>query len=413
MKESDIMQIGSLIKYYRTKEGLTQSELSEGICSIPHLSKIENNSKEANAETLALLLQKLGKNVKDIEKNEQEIKQILDQLIENIHFYQTENAQADYATLQDKLELIPHTDYLYLYELYKFRYCLFTYQIQESEEQKKWLQKHKKNFSQHETYLYNCYSAIYLILKRKLSEADSLLMSLIHNQHGELFLSAEVYYHLAMVKGYLNQPGQAIFYARKALQLYTNHFNLRRMLHTHMILGINYTQSDIYAEAMECYKHLLRNTEILGDKELVPQIYHNFADLRKKMGNQEEAITLYRKSLSLQNQQHPNYLVSVYSLAETFYSAAENELALKYFKKASALAKCINNQEYSLLSAFYLYLLHKQKDTAYVHLEEKVLPFLQAKENKQDFHYYSKMLAKYYHESGKYEPAIYYFIQSE
>jgi len=57
------MNVGSLIKYYRTKQGMTQSELVEGICSVPHLSKIENNGKEGNDQTIDLLLKRLGANL--------------------------------------------------------------------------------------------------------------------------------------------------------------------------------------------------------------------------------------------------------------------------------------------------------------------------------------------------------------
>ena len=53
------MEFGALIKFYRTQRGMTQSELAKGICSVPHLSKIENNSKEANEETISLSTKRL------------------------------------------------------------------------------------------------------------------------------------------------------------------------------------------------------------------------------------------------------------------------------------------------------------------------------------------------------------------
>ena len=59
------MKIGSLIKYHRTKLGMTQNTLAMGICSIPHLSKIENNSKEGNRETIRLLLERLSINFQE------------------------------------------------------------------------------------------------------------------------------------------------------------------------------------------------------------------------------------------------------------------------------------------------------------------------------------------------------------
>lgn len=64
------MKIGSLIKYYRTKLGMTQNTLAMGICSIPHLSKIENNNKEANSETIRLLLERLNISLHNVENSE-------------------------------------------------------------------------------------------------------------------------------------------------------------------------------------------------------------------------------------------------------------------------------------------------------------------------------------------------------
>ena len=64
------MKIGSLIKFHRTKLGMTQNELATGICSISHLSKIENNSKEGNSETIRLLLEKLNIQLHEVKNNE-------------------------------------------------------------------------------------------------------------------------------------------------------------------------------------------------------------------------------------------------------------------------------------------------------------------------------------------------------
>ncbi|MEH7802743.1 helix-turn-helix transcriptional regulator, partial [Bacillus pumilus] len=52
------INIGQIIKLYRYKQNMTQSELAEGICSVSHLSKIENGSKEANQDTINLLLER-------------------------------------------------------------------------------------------------------------------------------------------------------------------------------------------------------------------------------------------------------------------------------------------------------------------------------------------------------------------
>ncbi|MDE0583542.1 helix-turn-helix domain-containing protein [Planococcus sp. A6] len=58
------MNIGSVIKYYRLKHNLTQSQLADGICSVSHLSKIESNTYTPHEETYEALLSKMGVQLK-------------------------------------------------------------------------------------------------------------------------------------------------------------------------------------------------------------------------------------------------------------------------------------------------------------------------------------------------------------
>src|SRR3954468_20237627 len=93
------MEYGALIKFYRTQRGITQGELSKGICSVPHLSKIENNSKEANEATISLLLKRLNIDLRDMEEKEEEIKALLRRLDDKINFYLRNEIEEYYQKL--------------------------------------------------------------------------------------------------------------------------------------------------------------------------------------------------------------------------------------------------------------------------------------------------------------------------
>ena len=147
------MNVGSLIKYYRTKQGMTQSELVEGICSVPHLSKIENNGKEANDQTIDLLLKRLGANLMEVQQKNVLIEKLLDDWINDINYLQVEKARGLYDHLSGLSEFIAYTPHLYLYELYKLRYYLLIRETDKAKIHYKWLEKHKKNFSYQELYL--------------------------------------------------------------------------------------------------------------------------------------------------------------------------------------------------------------------------------------------------------------------
>ena len=161
------MKIGSLIKYYRTKLGMTQNEVAMGICSIPHLSKIENNNKEGNSETIRLLLERLNISVHDVEKSEQNIVGLLNDLQKHINYMENEKAKETMERLQKYEEIIGFTESIYLYELYKLRFYIFVKDYKLAENQLRWLNAHRLNFSQREMVLYLYYYALVLITKGK------------------------------------------------------------------------------------------------------------------------------------------------------------------------------------------------------------------------------------------------------
>ncbi|MES9685233.1 helix-turn-helix transcriptional regulator, partial [Gottfriedia acidiceleris] len=50
---------GEVIKFYRTKAGLTQEELGKGICSSKHVGKIERGSTSYSSEIITLFSERL------------------------------------------------------------------------------------------------------------------------------------------------------------------------------------------------------------------------------------------------------------------------------------------------------------------------------------------------------------------
>jgi transcriptional regulator with XRE-family HTH domain len=53
-------KIGDLIKYERKAKGLSQEELSDGICSVSNLSRIESNEQAPTRQKLQAILERLG-----------------------------------------------------------------------------------------------------------------------------------------------------------------------------------------------------------------------------------------------------------------------------------------------------------------------------------------------------------------
>lgn len=401
------MKIGSLIKFHRTKQGLTQQTLADGICSVPHLSKIENNSKEANEETIRLLLERLSIDLQDVEKLEEEIKELLKLFTDQMYYLEREEVQKSYNALQDKKELIPFTEYLYLYELYKTRYFLFTNDIEAAEKQLKWLSAHKQNFSQQEQYLHLYVGAIALILRGKMEDADKQLGYLIENAVLTPDYIGELNYNFSLVKSSLSQYGPSIYYGKNALQQFKEDFNFIRIVNTQMLLAVNYSRANMFNEAEEIYKHLIRNTRILKMTNHLPRIFHNMGDLYHTMSDYEKSCMYFEKAMNLLPEESELYMLCLYNKAISESQLSRREVSEANFDQLYQIASKSKILHYQLFAKFYSLYINDKETDAMEFLENKILPYTKKhSELKESHHHFAHLLSEYYKERGQYDKAL-------
>ncbi|MFJ7825362.1 tetratricopeptide repeat protein [Psychrobacillus sp. NPDC096623] len=405
------MKIGPLIKYHRTKQKMTQGKLCEGICSITHLSKIENNTREGNSETIQLLLERLEVNISEVENGERNIRHLLDEFVSHLQYYELEKLPPAYEQLENYKEFIVFTDYMYLYELYKLRYFLSLNEIKPAEEQFKWLQTQKQNFSQHENYLLSYFHSIFLVLRGKYYEADKNLMEIIQKNISLGIFEGEVLYHIAVVKGHMAEPNQAIVYGEKALEYFKEQINFRRILYTLLSLSMNYSRVKVYDKALETYGHLLRNAEIFNYSSLLPQVYHNIGDLHYIMGNYSIARAYFKKSLTKMPRDSEDFLLCVFNLGQTEYQLKNWDTSRGNFELLKEEATKMKAHHYGMYATFYLLLIDKTKEKAMAYLEGKLLPYTSSNGRCADAHkLFSNILSDYYKEEGKFDKAVQFQI---
>ncbi|MFC4355190.1 helix-turn-helix domain-containing protein [Chryseomicrobium palamuruense] len=401
------MKIGSLIKFHRTKQGLTQQTLADGICSVPHLSKIENNSKEANEETIRLLLERLNIDLQDVEKLEGEIKLLLRRFVDEMYYLEMDQLEKTYNELITKDELIPFTDQLYLYELYKARYYLLIHKADKAEKQLKWLTVHKQNFSQLEKHLHTYISALALAIRGKVEDAEEQLSYLIENALMSPEMIGEINYNFSVLKSSLNQYGPSIYYGKNALQQFKEDFNFIRIVQVQMLLAVNYSRALMFNEALEIYQHLIRNTMLLNKKEYLPSIYHNMGDMYHMIDKYDMAGEYFSKAMELLPKTSELYLLSLHNKG---ISEMENKNYVKSkssFELLNSVSRQIQNTHYQLFSQFYLIKVSGKIDEAMKYLETKILPYTNKKtELKESHKHFSQLLADYFKEKGQFDKAL-------
>ena len=96
-------ETGQIIRFHRMKKGISQAELTQGICVPSYLSKIENSEIEASLEIEEQLLKRLGIMTLS-ERENTEISNLLDKVIECL--YSLENKKA-----QEVFQVVPESVY--------------------------------------------------------------------------------------------------------------------------------------------------------------------------------------------------------------------------------------------------------------------------------------------------------------
>lgn len=129
------MSIGRIIYYHRRKQNKTQEQLCQGICSVTHLSKIENNVKDANPKTLQLLCERLNISTEEENRKSDQVSRLLETFFDSMERLQKDSAQQLYKVLEKQKDYIQCTEMIYLYELYRLRYMLMTNELGEFEKQ--------------------------------------------------------------------------------------------------------------------------------------------------------------------------------------------------------------------------------------------------------------------------------------
>lgn len=401
------MNIGSIIKYHRRLNSITQADLSRGICSISHLSKIENNSKEVDDQTIDLLLQRLNLNLKEIQESYISLKKLLDQFMQAMVYYDRNQASLLKEELEENETLISCTELIYIYHIYIYKYYLFISDIEKAQEEKNFLQQFHQVFSQHERDLFQYMDALLYLYKGEHLTALEILLNFEVDHTLPISLQGELYYQISLNYSYIENSGKCVSYAQKAFQEYIKSCNYIRIIHTQLLLSIHSTELKLYSDAKQHFEHMLRNTPLIGESHLIPVIHHNYAILHTHMNNYDEALEHYDISLKKAHSSD-QYYITLSNYTEVLLKLNRREEALNLIKEIITNTKNKNLLKYHLIFKYHQLLLQDKEDRAIEYLETKVLPYLQSNGHVKDLQKYQTRLAEYYSDINP-EKAVYYY----
>jgi HTH-type transcriptional regulator, quorum sensing regulator NprR len=401
------MSIGKVIYYHRRKQNKTQEQLCQGICSVTHLSKIENNAKEANPKTLQLLCERLQISIEEENKKSELVRHKLDEFYETMERLHQEKAALLFTELQECKEYVHCTDMIYLYELYMLRYYLLLHDFPRFEESSRGIHKYISKFSPFEAYVWDLLQAIYYGKKEQFPQA-LLFLSRAENKADDYRAKiSEYYYFRSALHGHLCHYSLSIHYAYKALHVFQQTNNLLRMVHVKMILGVNFIYIGEYAKGKEMLVHILSDAEMLQDTETKALSLHNLGFLYYRQGNIEESLHYYSQALQYKEKNTASYYITVSYLAEALISFSQNEKAAALLSEVLDSLHDQKSPRYIELKILYLEAAGTKK--ALIHyLIKHGLPIIEQHINIDRGIKYLQMITDYYEENQDYVSANHY-----
>lgn len=288
-----MMNIGSILKYYRMRNNLTQAELSKGVCSISHLSKIESNKYIPHNETINELFKRMGIEWEREVDTYEYWKAKLETFIMHSVYYDLKSMEEVYKELSTQEDYLQSTDLVNRYELYKLRYYLFKRDMPRATQQVSILKRMETSFTDYERGVSKVIHLMFDIFSQNFTEAENRLEQIEEYRERIPFMfEGELFYQKAYLLHNRTQYGRSTYFAEMAVDHFRKDCNYIRLLHAQLLLAINYTNRDFALQADGLFKTILRNAKMMEMDQLYQGALYNYSVLQNRRGLHKSAYEM-------------------------------------------------------------------------------------------------------------------------
>lgn len=409
--------IGRIIKYYRTGKNITLQSLSDGICSVSYLSKIENGYVNYGEGIVDLLLKKLGVpvNGRGFQIGNQQIEEQLEAWYTYITEQKVEDATDLMIKLEEQVNNSININTKLDFSLYKLRYLLLRRDLKEIKPLLEELSKNKDVFDNKQKYFFNKFFGLYEYIYGQLSKAkvyfdESInLLERINRCDKE---KADLYFMVALNENKLFNTNLGIHYTKMALNIFNETYQIKRSADCHIMLALSFKRFDYFVEAEKHFEFANSAASAINNESIKAMCNHNIGDLHTVKKDFEIAVTYFLRSYTYkQNATLKSKLITIISIIEAF-DKLDNSKEIKKWVDKGLLLVGESHQEDALYMVYilqiYELLIHERFDEFEAFLKKLVIPFFIEKEMHQYVANYSSMLSEYYQDRNKYKDACYY-----
>lgn len=367
------MGLGSVVKYYRLKAGMTQNELCREICSVSHLSKIENDSYEGNDETLTLLLERLGIQLEEEKEKLANLEEDLFELLDAIRFTDTEKINSISKIILQQKDYCTNSKLLFLYQVVMMWYYNFIGDTENALNIEEHLERLSKNMN-------NVERCLYVIgVARNLIKTNEPLKSLKYLEENSSYIFSTYEHDYIFQLGYscsiINNPERAITYMNKCIPYFQEELNIMKLISSRIIVAISYLRIGLLEEASHIYKHVLRNLRMLGKHDLYYQTLYNYGLVLLEKKQYDEAYAKFEKVTRSVEPNDTTFILSKLSIINIYLSTGKDRNIT-----LMEIEQILENPNIPVLFKMHAQ-RYKNKLTLseakfYSYLENKYLPFL-------------------------------------
>ncbi|MCK6258664.1 tetratricopeptide repeat protein [Fictibacillus sp. KIGAM418] len=392
---------GEKIKYFREKNKLTQKELTSGICSVPYLSKVENNSIVPSREILILLCKRLNIEYDELLQSSSSngIKKMIFNWYEDIKARNRPASADHYATIEKKIKGITDIELLTMFHLAATRHFLLIREFNKAEEQLAFAEKYMTYMPKEIEGYYFYFSGLNEYLNGHFQKALELYL-----KASEYVNEPEYHYQLALIYSRLGKITLSIFHSERAMEEFNKNILFFKVVDCYILLGINYNRINEHATALSYFKKALKGIESLPDiGHLKIHIYHNIGIVYHKQKKPWEAIDYFLKSLNVRKDLQGGEL-TIYLLASNLFQLNEIEDATRWIEKGLVLLKGELNETYCLLKILQFQVQKRRNEEDYkIFLEETALPIFKQKDEFMYIRMCYEQLGDYYYRKKQYK----------
>ncbi|KQL38732.1 MULTISPECIES: helix-turn-helix domain-containing protein [Bacillaceae] len=404
------MLVGEIIKYYREKKGISQSNLGEGICGKAYISRFESGKVTLSEEIIYKLAQKLEIDINKEIESFYLIEKHLNEWNQAIIMQRTPQIEGVKVVL-DQNPFILASKHAANYLLLKGRYYLHKNMFTEAKNIIDYVEKEFQTLSNYEKNVLLHIKGIYCISTFRTAHGEECqtAVNLLKQIKIAEYNNEEYYYHLAVAYHHAKAKVSAFTYAKKALQFFNKTYNHVSAMNAQILMLMQLdSERDIdFLVLVENYKDLIHNCVILGAHESKINILFNLGEEFYKRKEFDQAVSFFEEAFLLTDKSSIKYLRRLYHFTEACLDA-------KLLKKKNLLEKIETGTKLAKKSCpiyFNLYKLlalksKKNSSQYYQFLAEVVVPQLIDTNNTSFFEQYGKILYNHYIEQKEYEKAI-------